>query len=131
MTETDAVLAANLDFYGAFTRHDVPAMERLWARSVPVLCTHPGWEPLIGREAVMASWRNILSNPDAPHAMCHDEVAILYGALALVTCEEELGGGHFAATNLFIKEEGAWRLVHHQSGPILARESPAPSRRMN
>jgi hypothetical protein len=55
MTESDAVRAANLEFYRAFTTRDLVAMERLWAKRAPVLCTHPGWVPLTSRSAVMAS----------------------------------------------------------------------------
>jgi hypothetical protein len=41
--------------------------------------------------------------------------------LALVTCEEELDGGSLAASNLFVLENGLWRLVHHQATPIHER----------
>jgi ketosteroid isomerase-like protein len=122
MNESDAVRAANLEFYHAFTTRDLVAMDRLWARKAQVLCTHPGWLPLAGRSAVMASWQGILANPEAPAVMCHDDIAFLYGEVAIVLCEEELSGGHLAATNIFIKEEGVWRLMHHHASPILARE---------
>ena len=45
MTESDAVLAANLEFYRAFAARDLAAMDRIWARRATVLCTHPGWLP--------------------------------------------------------------------------------------
>lgn len=131
MTESDAVLAANLEFYRAFTSRDVAAMDRIWARKATVLCTHPGSLPLAGREAVMQSWRDILSNPDAPAVMCHDDTAFLYGAIAMVLCEEELSAGHLAATNVFIKEDGDWRLLHHHAGPILTGDLPQRVRRPN
>jgi ketosteroid isomerase-like protein len=119
--DKDAVLAANLAFYGAFTTQDETAMERLWARRAPVTCTHPGWPPVCGREAVMESWRSILTNPDAPHVMCHDDIAFLHGPVAIVLCEEELSGGSLSATNVFVKEDGEWRLVHHHASPLIAR----------
>jgi ketosteroid isomerase-like protein len=131
MTEADAVRAANLEFYRAFTSRDLAAMDRLWARRVPVLCTHPGWVPLAGRDAAMASWRDILANPAAPAIMCHEDAAYLFGDVAVVLCEEELTGGYLAATNVFIREDGAWRLVHHHAGPILARDLPSSARWMN
>lgn len=127
MTESDAVLAANLEFYRAFTMRDFEAMDRLWARKATVLCTHPGWIPIAGRSAVMASWHGILANPEAPLVMCHEDAAYLYGDIAVVLCEEELSGGHLAATNVFVKEDGEWRLVHHHSSPILMREAPRPN----
>jgi ketosteroid isomerase-like protein len=131
MTETDAVLAANLDFYRAFTNQDLEAMEGLWAKRAMVLCTHPGWTSLAGRDAVMASWRDILGHPEAPAVMCHGDQAFLYGELAVVLCEEELPGGRLAATNIFLKEDGEWRLVHHHASPILIGETEPSSRRLN
>ena len=125
-TEADALLAANLEFYRAFTTHDLPAMERVWAAETPVLCLHPGWELLRGRAADLESWRQILSNPEAPHVMVHDDQAFLFGEVGIVTCEEELDDGSLAATNMFVKEQGEWRLVHHQASPILSRRAEAP-----
>jgi ketosteroid isomerase-like protein len=127
VTDRDAVLAANLEFYRAFTERDLEAMDRLWAQAHPVLCTHPGWSPLKDREAVMTSWFNILANPDAPKVACSDEEAFLFDELAIVLCEEDLPGNTLAATNVFVKEDGAWRMVHHQAGPIFARQ-PEPLR---
>jgi ketosteroid isomerase-like protein len=120
-TDIDAVLAANLDFYQAFTGQDFAAMSRLWALRAPVTCTHPGWPALTGRATVLESWRDILSNPDAPSVACHDDEAFLHGEVALVLCEEEVSGGHLVATNVFAREDGEWRMVHHQASPLLVR----------
>jgi ketosteroid isomerase-like protein len=122
-TEADALLAANLEFYRAFTAHDVGAMERVWAVETPVLCLHPGWELLRGRAAVLESWRQILSSPEAPRVVVHEDQAFLFGEVGIVTCEEELDGGSLAATNMFVKERGIWRLVHHQASPIVSRRA--------
>src|SRR5437762_12416784 len=106
MTDSDAVLAANLEFYRAFAARDLVAMEELWARRWPVGCVHPGWPALSDRDAVMESWRSILSNPEAPRIACYDERVLLYGETALVLCEEELEGGTLIASNLFVREDG-------------------------
>jgi hypothetical protein len=58
MDDSDAVLAANLEFYRAFTTRDAEAMDALWARQAPVACVHPGWPALTDRDAVMESWRH-------------------------------------------------------------------------
>jgi ketosteroid isomerase-like protein len=121
MNDSDAVLAANLRFYQAFTTQDVDAMDRLWARHAPVVCVHPGWPPLAERAAVMESWRGILSSPDAPRIACYDERVFVYGDTALVVCEEELAGGTLIASNWFVREGDGWRLVHHQAGQLVAR----------
>ena len=129
IADTDAVLSANLEFYRAFTKRDMAAMERLWAAEAPVVCIHPGWTALTGRAAVLQSWRDILANPESPHAMCHDDRAFLYGDVAIVLCEEELDTGHLAATNIFVRESGQWRMVHHQAGPIMMRSHREEQRR--
>jgi predicted nuclease with RNAse H fold len=132
-TEKDRVLSANLEFYRAFTLRNVRAMDGLWARTLPVSCVHPGWMALRDREAVMRSWHDILANPEAPHIMCHDEDATLYGTVAIVTCEETLDDNTLVATNIFAQEDGVWRLVHHQAGPLLMRAGHGGSgaRRLN
>lgn len=129
MSETDDVLAANLEFYRAFAASDYPAMNALWARSAPVQCIHPGWPPLAGREAVMRSWRNILTNPQQAGVACHDDQAYLYDGVAVVICEEELPEGNLVASNMFVKEGGRWRMVQHQSSPMVSRPQDARSQR--
>ena len=128
-SDSDAVLSANLEFYRAFTNRDITAMERIWASAAPVVCVHPGWTLLAGRAAVLQSWRNILANPEAPHVMCHDDRALLYGDVAIVVCEEELDTGHLVATNMFVREAGGWRMVHHQASPIMLRSRDEDVRR--
>jgi len=126
MTDSDAVLAANLEFYRAFGARDVAAMEALWARHAPVACIHPGWPPLSNRAEVIESWHSILANPAAPRIACYDERVLLYGDTALVICEEELAGGTLIASNLFVREEASWRIAHHQAGQLVARRTPGP-----
>jgi hypothetical protein len=128
MDDRDAVLAANLEFYRAFTMRDADAMDALWARHAPVACVHPGWPPLSDRTAVMESWVGILANPESPRIACYDEQVFLYGDTALVVCEEELGGGTLIASNWFVRETGAWRMAHHQAGQLVARRPAAPRR---
>ena len=132
MTDSDAVLAANLEFYRAFAARDIPAMDALWARQAPVACLHPGWTALTDRDTIMGSWMGILSNPDAPRIACFDEQVFLYGEVALVLCEEELEGGTLAASNLFVREDNEWRIAHHHAGQIVRRRrEPAPRPRLN
>ena len=123
MTDQDAVLAANLEFYRAFAARDLTAMAALWARWAPVACLHPGWTAISDRDAIIESWAGILSNPDAPRIACYDEQAFLYGDVALVLCEEELEGGTLAASIFFVREDGVWRTAHHQAGQIVRRQA--------
>lgn len=123
--EQEAVLAANEAFYRAFARRDLAAMDRLWAESAEVTCLHPGWGPCRGRDAVMESWAGILGNAEAPHIRCLRSQATIYGDVAVVVCYEAIEQSYLIATNLFVREAGAWKLVHHQAGP-LAAEPPEP-----
>jgi len=126
MTDQDTVLAANLEFYRAFAARNLAAMDALWAREAPVACLHPGWTALKDRDAIMESWAGILSNPNAPRIACYDEQAFVYGDAALVLCEEELEGGTLAASNFFVRENGAWRMAHHHAGQIVRRQAEPP-----
>jgi hypothetical protein len=80
----------------------------------------------------MSSWAGILANPNAPRIACYDERVMLYGDTALVLCEEELDGGTLAASNLFVREDGAWRIAHHHAGQIVRRQTErVPPSRLN
>jgi ketosteroid isomerase-like protein len=116
------LLAANEAFYQAFAGRNLQVMDALWARRVPVACVHPGWGALQGRTEVMASWRAILSNPEAEPIACVSARAYVLGEVAFVVCSEEIAGNELTATNVFTREDGAWRLVHHHAGPVLQRK---------
>jgi ketosteroid isomerase-like protein len=103
-------------------------MQGLWARRHPVACVHPGWDVLVGRERVLASWEGILGSPNAPEVSCERAEAHVLGDVAFVTCHEVLPGGRLAATNVFAREDGGWRMVHHQATPIAPGQvRPSPS----
>lgn len=114
----DAVLGANQAFYEAFNARDAAAMEALWSQEGPVACIHPGWNPMTSREEIVAAWSAILSNPEAPEITCEDPEVMLHGEVAFVICHERVGGALLACTNAFRLEDGVWRMVLHQAGPV-------------
>ena len=120
-----AVLGANETFYRAFTDRDYASMSELWAHRAPVACFHPAARALIGRSAVLDSWRQILDGASRFELRCDRPVAHVVGDAAIVTCYEGNGDepAHLAATNVFVLEDGSWRMVHHHAGPI---SSPVP-----
>jgi ketosteroid isomerase-like protein len=126
--DEDGVRAANDAFYRAFRDRDLPAMDALWARRAPVACAHPGMEVIAGRDEVMRSWRGILGHADAPRLAHTRAVVHLLGDAAYVTCVEGAVGEPPAlvATNVFVREDGGWRMVHHQAAPLTARRGPPP-----
>ena len=117
MSDREAVLFDNEAFYQAFNDRDGDTMAELWARRVEVTCLHPGWPPLFGREVVLQSWRSILSNNDQPPLEMLQPVVQIYGDVAMVVCYEAISGQYLIATNTFVREDRAWRLINHQSGP--------------
>lgn len=112
------VLSRNRAFYAAFAQRDLMSMDDLWARNAAVACVHPGWQPIRGRPQVMASWRAILAQDNSPRIECEGATASIFGETAIVLCEELLEDGRLVATNMFVREEGEWRLCHHQAGPM-------------
>ena len=117
MTDEAGPLFANEAFYAAFAAGNFDAMAALWAIESPVLCTHPGWRVLVGREIVLETWRLILSNGEGATVEFRDAEAHMYKAVAVVTCTEVIQGNALAASNIFVRENDQWLLVHHHAGP--------------
>jgi hypothetical protein len=115
-TPTDELLRANREFYRAFASGDYVAMDRLWSEQSELTCIHPGWDSLRGRERVMASWRGILRRPLPVRS--RDEAVTVLGNVGVIVCVEVLPEGELAATNVFVIEQGRWRMLHHQAGLI-------------
>jgi len=110
------VLAINGAFYAAFAAGDFAAMDALWACEAPVACIHPGWPPVHGRQNVMSAWRGILQNPPRPAVRPFDERLTMLGDVGMVIGFEAIGNITLVATNVFVREGGTWKMVHHQAG---------------
>lgn len=115
-----ALLAANEAFYDAFDSGDTDGMAALWAEKHPVACIHPGGPPIHGRQEVLYSWHEVLSASTRPAIQCLQPQALLLDGAGLVVCIEALAGGRLVASNMFVLENGVWRMVHHQAGPMNA-----------
>jgi hypothetical protein len=117
MLDTAAVLDANEAFYRAMREGDPDAMEALWARGRQVSCTHPNGPVIFGRTEVMASWRLILGH-QPPEIYAEDPQPIVTGRTAMVLCRERIGSVELMASNAWVREDGAWRMVNHQAAAI-------------
>jgi len=119
MSASDSeVLAANDAFYAAFARKDLEAMDDIWSKHAEIACVHPGWDAIRGRDEVLASFRAILQSPGAPPIRPSRATATVIGDVAFVVCTESIDDTELVATNVFVRENGAYRLVLHQAGPI-------------
>jgi ketosteroid isomerase-like protein len=118
MSDERAIIAANAAFYAAFAAGDFTALAALWVDGDGVSCIHPGWPPIVGRAAVIGSWRDILSNPARPQIVCAEPHAIVDRDHGHVVCIELVDGAALAAANYFARVGSGWRMTHHQSSPI-------------
>jgi ketosteroid isomerase-like protein len=131
--ERERLLFANESFYAAFNAGSAEAMAQVWVTEGPAFCLHPGWPLLQGIEAVLESWTGIFHGGNTPRIECRGAVAEPLGGFGVVLCYEVLGGSVLAATNVFRREAGGWRLLHHQAGPcqqppaeVLRKRAPQP-----
>ena len=108
---------ANEAFYLAFEGKDYPAMAHLWSEAREIVCLHPGWPALIGRDAVMESWRSILNNPQQQQVSFYGARVIQSSETSYtVVCYEQAGDAVMVASNLFAMEADRLRLVSHHAG---------------
>lgn len=132
------MLEANRSFYAAFEARDVDAMGEVWERSDRATVTHPGWPTLRSWPAVAESWRRIFDHTPYIQFFLTEEEVVVAGEAAWVTLYENilqevpgrqpgargvpegaaLGDSRVAATNVFVHQEGRWRMVVHHGSPV-------------
>lgn len=134
---TEAVRAANSAFYAAFEARDLDAMAEVWERSERASVTHPGWPRLSGWGRVAGSWDAIFRHTPYIQFVLTDERIDVVGDAAWVTVDENilqaaggaddegdrgsdgaLAGARVAATNVFVRDGDAWRMVMHHGSPV-------------
>lgn len=117
-TEEQAVLTVNDAFYSAFSSNNLAGMKELWSTQHDIAIIHPGWPPLLGRESVLSSWKQIMQGGFSTNISCVNANASVLGNVALVICTELLAETELIATNVFVVETDIWRMIHHQAGPL-------------
>ena len=119
----DDVLAVNQEFYDAHERRDIEAMRSVWDHSQGAVCVHPGWPILRSWPVIEESWRRIFSGPGRNQFIVTNIAATGAGDVVWVTLDENLveGGstGTIAATNVFARIEGRWKLTLHHGSQVM------------
>jgi ketosteroid isomerase-like protein len=128
MTAHDELRDCNERFYRALETLDLEAMERVWLHEPYVRCIHPGWDVLVGWNAVRESWQRIFEDTPWIRVTATQVGIEIFGDVALVGCAENITTGNDGdvgvavaqATNLFKKTPDGWRLFHHHasSAPV-------------
>ena len=124
------VEAANAALYSAFESGDIALMEAIWDTAAPdaVVCVHPGWPMLRGRNEVLRSWAAVMANTDYIQFFLTDVQVTVTGDTAVVTCTENVltsadvgENASVVATNVFVRRPDGWRLQVHHGSPVLGR----------
>ncbi|NET03946.1 MAG: nuclear transport factor 2 family protein [Symploca sp. SIO2B6] len=126
-SDKEAVLAANVDFYRAFSNQDLSSMSLLWWQGSTSLCIHPGSQVLTGWEEIRASWESIFRNTDSMEIdieviKIEIDQALAYIIVREIVLQSSRGRklkAQSIATNLFQKMAQKWYLVHHHGSPIM------------
>ena len=140
MTDADAdavadevgVEAVNAAMYEAFEAADVDRMQTVWDEvdSAAVVCVHPGWPMLRGREQVLRSWSAVMAGTEYIQFFLTDVRVSVLGDTAVVTCTENVltevteaahAGSSVVATNVLVRRPGGWRVQVHHGSPVLGR----------
>jgi len=97
-------------------------MSDLWEHSDRALCVHPGWTALRGWGAVAASFVTLFQGPQRLQFVLTDERVEVAGDAAWVSVDENLlgaqSGATVAALNVFVRENGDWRMVAHMGSVV-------------
>jgi ketosteroid isomerase-like protein len=120
------VREANDAFYQAMQSLDLARMEDVWWHEDWVRCLHPGWELLSGWEQVKESWSSIFHSNIQLKVSISQLLVCVVGDAAWVSCVEQVTSmletdfttGRVAATNIFTRRKGRWRMVHHHTTPL-------------
>jgi ketosteroid isomerase-like protein len=132
MNDEDAVREANERFYRAIESLSIEAMDAVWAHGDHAQCVHPGWDLLVGWDAVRKSWEIIFKNTTEIRFTLGDVRVRMEGAMAWVTCTENIlsqSRGNVSvtsvlATNLFARGAGEWQMIHHHASHVFPEPPP-------
>ena len=125
MSDVDAILAAQQAFYDAFETRSMDAMDAAWEHSDEVVCTHPGWQTLVGWDRVRASWVGLLANNEHLQFIVTDEHVSVRSDMAYVRVAENILAdgsvqGSLTALNVFGRQpDGSWKMLAHHGSPVM------------
>lgn len=134
MTDLDAVLEANRNFYRAFESLEIERMEQVWLQAAHIICIHPGWRRLNGWGPIMQSWENIFDSVFQMRFELTDEQVLVRAPMAIVTVQENLTQRGYdgtsrtvvLATNVFERVGNKWMMVLHHGSPVALSQEQEP-----
>jgi ketosteroid isomerase-like protein len=123
--DAEAIKAANTGFYAALSARDLAALDRVWDHKGQVFNIFGvSKTPMIGWNAVRTGYEDLYNrfseisvNMPEPSIRQDGDCAVVIG---VETQNVRLPNGESAsallpATNVFVKRDGRWLMVHHHS----------------
>ena len=126
MTTEDEVRAASDKFYSALNRMlngDAGPLGDIWSHSATVTTMHPIGGREVGWDQVRGSWEQLAQLATQGQVRLSDQLIQVAGDVAYELGVEHpqltLGGqpvtGDIRVTNIYRRESGAWKIVHHHT----------------
>jgi ketosteroid isomerase-like protein len=131
MSEEDDVRGASARFYAALNRMvdgNAAPLADIWSHSQRVTTMHPLGGQQTGWAAVQESFEQIAKLAPGGHVRLDDQIIEVGGELAYelgtergqTTLAEELITLEQRVTNIYRREAGEWKMVHHHTDVSLA-----------
>ena len=126
MSQEDEVRQASTHFYGALNRMldgDNAPLADVWSHDATVTTFHPIGGRQTGWDEVRGSFEGVAGLSSGGHAELRDQSVHVSGDLAYETGVERgeatLAGEHIEidqrVTNVYRREAGGWKIVHHHT----------------
>ena len=119
------VANANESFYAAFRSGSIKKMKAIWGKGPHVQCLHPGAACIGGSDGVVQSWEIVFGSlpPGVTLEIGVEQTRVHADeTMGFVTCVEKVKGddgvGMLACTNVFEKQNGQWKIIHHHAHGI-------------
>jgi ketosteroid isomerase-like protein len=134
MSDREALIEANQNFYHAFESLDLEKMEPIWLRDSKIVCIHPGWRKLAGWGPIMNSWERIFDGVFEMSFELRDLHLIVSGDMGVVVTEENLTQRGYEgttrtqvlATNIYERVGTRWMMVVHHGSPVIQPADDEP-----
>ena len=134
MSAQDEVRQVSEQFYTALNRMangDAGPMTEVWSHSSDVTTMHPLGGREVGWEQVRGPWEQVAAIASGGQVTLRDQLIRVVGDVAYEVGTEvgeiTLAGQHASfeerVTNIYRREAGEWKLVHHHSDTVPALQA--------
>ena len=126
MTTENDVREASKTFYAALNsmaKGNVATMASIWSQTAAVSAMHPIGGRELGRDHVQKSWEEVSKLLSGCHVELIDQIIQVSGDMAyelgvergqLTLAGQQVTLSH-RVTNVYRRESGGWRIVHHHT----------------